>query len=567
VTRPRAARGRATLARLLDRYEWTRNVGSWIDSELSLNPLYALAKHRYSTYSDGEVLDPTVLSLYLDVVSGAGVGWTMPNGSTAALRTVLEDPEVKCFRNDDAPATECVRYFVERYLERGSLYRPASDEQVDALHDFAQEVLADELGVGDRPATIMQIAAAAWMTSGALHRQELGSGAPDEHGRLRLSDWEFAQAITYALTRTPPGVPSVYRSSQAKFSRGTVDGDLAEFMAAAADGSIYDPEVVASLVRPYVSGLDEARRDLVLESGSTSKWANRGEYWMAFGVRDFFREWLDYADLLTQPPKVEVSATSAWSGFSVERSYQTTIFETQNIRENNLVTQLDDMIARIVTDDKDVLAQLLTSRKFYTPATAPHQDKYYGKEMNRVYNVQGITEETREARWIDLPPTERAGVLTHPAWLAAHSLFYPDKEVVDGHDLRHVSSPAADELLYELTSRGIGEMARMARALEARPEAGGTMLDNTVLLYLSDNGERHHSKAEEWAMLLLGGNNMGFKTDGRSVTYPRSGHPNNRQTSNLFNSLLHGVGAPTDDFGHNDPKTRTAPGPLKEIWA
>ena len=145
--------------------------------------------------------------------------------------------------------------------------------------------------------------------------------------------------------------------------------------------------------------------------------------------------------------------------------------------------------------------------------------------------------------------------------------FYPDKEIVDGHDLRHVSSPAANELLYELTSRGVGEMARMARALAARPESGGTMLDNTVLLYLSDNGERHHSKAEEWAMLLLGGNNMGFKTDGRSVTYPGSGHPNNRQTSNMFNSLLHGVGAPTDDFGHNDPKTRIAPGPLAEIWA
>lgn len=145
--------------------------------------------------------------------------------------------------------------------------------------------------------------------------------------------------------------------------------------------------------------------------------------------------------------------------------------------------------------------------------------------------------------------------------------FYPDKEVIGGHDLRHISSPAANELLYELTNRGIGEMARMARALEARPEGSGTMLDNTVLLYLSDNGERHHSKSEEWAMLLLGGDNMGFKTDGRSVVYPRSGHPNNRQTSNMFNSLLHGVGAPTDDFGHNDPKTRVAPGPLAEIWA
>lgn len=58
----------------------------------------------------------------------SGSGWTKPNGSAAALRTVLEDPEIKCFINDDAPTTECVRYFVRRYLERGSLYRVASDE-------------------------------------------------------------------------------------------------------------------------------------------------------------------------------------------------------------------------------------------------------------------------------------------------------------------------------------------------------------------------------------------------------------------------------------------------------
>ncbi|MDC0721225.1 DUF1552 domain-containing protein [Nannocystis bainbridge] len=145
--------------------------------------------------------------------------------------------------------------------------------------------------------------------------------------------------------------------------------------------------------------------------------------------------------------------------------------------------------------------------------------------------------------------------------------FYPSKQVIGGHDLRHGESPAFYETLHEVTSRGIGEMARMARALAARPEQGGTMLDNTLLLYMSDNGEKHHSNAEEWAMLMLGGNNMGFKTDGRSVTYPKSGHENNRQTSNLFNSLLHGAGLPTDDFGHSNPVTRIAEGPLAEVWS
>jgi hypothetical protein len=253
-------------------------------------------------------------------------------------------------------------------------------------------------------------------------------GGADAHGRLRLSDWELAQAITYALTRTPPAIPSVNRSFKAGFSKGDVDGDLGGFLQAATDGSIKDPEVVAELVREYVGGLDENRTDLRTEPGDERDWENRGEYWMAFGVRDFFREWLDYGDLAAQPPKVEVANTSAWSGFAVTTSYQNTITGTHGY-ENTQVTQLDDMIARVLAGDKDVFHTLLTTRMFYTPATAGYQEGESSvwkstSEMNKVYNVDQVTPRTRADRWIELPMNERAGVLTHPAWLGAHSLSF-----------------------------------------------------------------------------------------------------------------------------------------------
>ncbi|PRQ09783.1 DUF1552 domain-containing protein [Enhygromyxa salina] len=145
--------------------------------------------------------------------------------------------------------------------------------------------------------------------------------------------------------------------------------------------------------------------------------------------------------------------------------------------------------------------------------------------------------------------------------------LYPGGQMIGGHDLRHAGGAEYHEVLHELTSRYIGEMCRVARALEAQPEDGGTMLDNTLLLYMPDNGEKHHSNAEEWATLMLGGNNMGFLTDGRSVSYPRHGHANNRQISNMFNSMLHGAGQPTDDFGHANPDSRVAEGPLAELWS
>lgn len=414
--------------RLLDRAEWTRDVGSWDSSDLSRNPLYARAGHRYSTYSDGEEVDASVLGLYLDVVGGAAESWTIGKYAGGRLRTVWEDPETQCFVVDAAPTAGCLRYFVRRYLERGVLYRPASEAQVDALVAFAETALASEAAPEDRPATIKRIGAAAWMTSAALHRPELGAGALDEHGRLRLGDWELAQSIAYALSGGPAGAPSVNRSFNDGFSKGDVDGDLGGFFDAAQDGTIQDPAVIGALVREYIGGVDEERRDLVLDPRDGRWWETHSEYWMALGVRSFFREWLDYGDIAAKPPKVEVTATSAWMGGVAENSYQNQISGIYGY-ESTLVYQLDDMIARVLAGDTDVFRTLLTTRNFYTPATAGYQEGESSvsnstAEANRVYNIAEVTAQTREARWKQLPASERSGVLTHPAWLGAHSLSF-----------------------------------------------------------------------------------------------------------------------------------------------
>ena len=44
----------------------------------------------------------------------------------------------------------------------------------------------------------------------------------------------------------------------------------------------------------------------------------------------------------------------------------------------------------------------------------------------------------------------------------------------------------------------------MAEKLNAIPEGNGTMLDNTLIVYVSDNSDKHHSSATEWPMVVLG---------------------------------------------------------------
>ena len=139
---------------------------------------------------------------------------------------------------------------------------------------------------------------------------------------------------------------------------------------------------------------------------------------------------------------------------------------------------------------------------------------------------------------------------------------------VGRHDLQHGIGVASNwTAIAGVTRRHIELLTQLARTLEATPEVGasGSMLDHTAILYLSDNGEQHHSTAVEWPMLLVGGNALGLKTDGRTVVFPRDGAPQNRQVSNVFNTLGRAFGDPTfDTFGLEGP-SRIAPGPLSQL--
>lgn len=138
------------------------------------------------------------------------------------------------------------------------------------------------------------------------------------------------------------------------------------------------------------------------------------------------------------------------------------------------------------------------------------------------------------------------------------------------HDLQHgIGIPANWTGIAGVTRRHVELITKLARKLESTPEVGasGTMLDHTAILYLSDNGEQHHSTAVEWPMLMLGGNRLGLRTDGRTVVFPRDGATANRQVSNVFNTLGHAFGdSAFNTFGLEGP-TRIAPGPLSELRA
>lgn len=112
------------------------------------------------------------------------------------------------------------------------------------------------------------------------------------------------------------------------------------------------------------------------------------------------------------------------------------------------------------------------------------------------------------------------------------------------------------------------QIAKLCRQLEAVPEGDGTMLDNTVIVYLSDAAEGHHSRCWEWPFVVIGDAKGKLKTN-RYIDYPAYGYLGHRTTGNFYTTLLHLAGDNRDRFGMADPnlKDLDQTGPLSEWLA
>lgn len=113
-----------------------------------------------------------------------------------------------------------------------------------------------------------------------------------------------------------------------------------------------------------------------------------------------------------------------------------------------------------------------------------------------------------------------------------------------------------------------GLIARTMKKLESIPEGNGTMLDNTIIVYLSDAADKHHTQCLEWPYVLLGGSPR-LRLDGRYLVYPNREEAGWRTVNTVHNSLLHAAGLPSEDFGHHMKGVDdiVQKGPLSELLA
>ena len=121
----------------------------------------------------------------------------------------------------------------------------------------------------------------------------------------------------------------------------------------------------------------------------------------------------------------------------------------------------------------------------------------------------------------------------------------------------------------EIEKLHVKQIANMAQKFDSIPEGTGTMLDNTMIVYMSCSSGDHHCGGYDWPFVLLGGMGKKLKA-GRYIEYPKYGDKGHRTVGSLYLSLMHAAGMRTPDtFGQLDSSLKhlDLTGPLRELMA
>ncbi|MDG2224110.1 MAG: DUF1552 domain-containing protein, partial [Rubripirellula sp.] len=143
------------------------------------------------------------------------------------------------------------------------------------------------------------------------------------------------------------------------------------------------------------------------------------------------------------------------------------------------------------------------------------------------------------------------------------------------HALGHLQENSASNGLTghqartEVEKLHFKSIAKMAAKFASIPEGNGTMLDNTMIVYLSCAGGDHHGGQTDWPFVLVGGmaNQLSM---GRYLEYPKYQEHGHRTIGNLYLSLMQAAGIQTPNtFGQLDAnlKSLDLTGPLEELMA
>jgi hypothetical protein len=266
-----------------------------------------------------------------------------------------------------------------------------------------------------------------------IYRIEIGFGEPDKDGRRRLSAYELAFALGYALTDKAPDQLMVGSESLLDLARS---------------GKLDSPKSIRETVRTILDANDMSVADYRMFTEDHKVRNTR--------TLRFFRDFFGYHHA-TRVFKDE-NRISIDSGFDTKR----------------IVTDADQFVMHIFDNDTNVLRKLLTSNNYFVTYLGSdkhfqHDLKYIRENVNdggyktnityikRIeaagktpiplegpssrtyvgfYNIDHVNWNYPRKQPFPLPKSQRAGILTHPAWIIAWSGNFDNDPIRRGKWIR-----------------------------------------------------------------------------------------------------------------------------------
>ncbi len=205
----------------------------------------------------------------------------------------------------------------------------------------------------------------------------------------------------------------------------------------------------------------------------------------------------------------------------------------------------------------------LSSMKAKIQANAPEfSDKF-----------TSMVEEVRQEAQFDLATASLISGLTNVVTIRLDNVNMTYKRLgIDKHNhgIGHNEGTKSQKEYRDIIRKHHSELlATMAGKLKAVPEGDGTMLDNTMIIFLSDSGDRHHGSCIEWPYLVIGGGGGKLRTPGRYLRYPAYGQKGCRTIGDWWTTLLNAYGNPVKYYGNEDLVLKqngsSHAGPLEEL--
>ncbi|MDC0065137.1 DUF1588 domain-containing protein [Verrucomicrobia bacterium] len=318
--------------------------------------------------------------------------------------------------SDDKPSAEQLRAAVH-FEYKLILGREATEAEFSQAFGYLDKAQANAGRVRGFQSMLVSI----MLKPEAVYRLEVGLGEEDKFGRRRLSENELAFALAFALTDKGPNETRV----------GGNEGEtLFEITKA---GGLASPSDIRRVVKQILDENDMSTADYTMFAENHKVRNTR--------VLRFFRDFFGYH----HAPRVfkDENRISIDSGFETKR----------------IVHDADQFVMHIFDEDHDVFRQLLTSNKYFV--AYPGSYEKFEKDLNYIRNnvndanfknnekyiarleaegkipipIEGTSSRTYvkfynlfHETWgyqtkqpFLLPKNQRAGILTHPAWLIAWS--------------------------------------------------------------------------------------------------------------------------------------------------